>query len=154
MILNSGTGEDSWESLGQPGDQTSQSSRKSTPNIHWKDWCWSWSFNTLATWFIGQDPDTRKDRRQEEKGMTEDKMIGWHHWFNGHKFEQTMGDCEGQGSLVYCSSWGPQRVKHDWVSEQQKILRHWDMKKKKTLRYGLYFMAAEPIQFYYRYQLC
>ena len=45
-----GAGEDSWESLGQRGDQTSGSSRKSTLNTHWKDWCWNWNSNTLATW--------------------------------------------------------------------------------------------------------
>ena len=50
MLLNSGVGEDSWESLGQQGDQTSPSWRRSGLNIHWKDWCWSWNFNTLATW--------------------------------------------------------------------------------------------------------
>ena len=48
--LNCGAGEDSWESLGQQREQTSQSLRKSTLNIHWKDWCLSWSSNTLATW--------------------------------------------------------------------------------------------------------
>ena len=37
-------------------------------------------------WLIGKDPDARKDRRQEEKGMTEDEMVGWHHWLNGHEF--------------------------------------------------------------------
>ena len=50
MLLNCGVREDSWESLGQQRDQTSQSYRKSGLNIHWKDWCWSWSSNTLATW--------------------------------------------------------------------------------------------------------
>ena len=50
--------------------------------------------------------DVRKDRRQWEKGTTEDKMVGWHHWLNEHGFEQAPGDCEGQGSLVYCSLWG------------------------------------------------
>ena len=50
MLLNCGVGEDSWESLGQQGDQTSQSERKSVLTIHWKDWCWSWNSNTLATW--------------------------------------------------------------------------------------------------------
>ena len=50
MFLNCGIGEDSWESLGQQGDQTSPSWRRSGLNIHWKDWCWSWNFNTLATW--------------------------------------------------------------------------------------------------------
>ena len=48
MLLNYGVGEDSWESLGQQGDPTNQ--RKSVLNIRWKDWCWSWSSNTLATW--------------------------------------------------------------------------------------------------------
>ena len=50
MLLNCGVGKYSWESLGQQGDQTSQSKRKSVLNIHWKDRCWSWNSNTLATW--------------------------------------------------------------------------------------------------------
>ena len=41
----------------------------------------------------------------EEKGVTEDKMVGWHHWLSGHEFEKTMGDSEEQGSLVCCSPW-------------------------------------------------
>ena len=53
MPSNCRTGEDSWESLGQQGDQTSQSQRKSTLDIHWKDWCWSWSSNTSTTWCKG-----------------------------------------------------------------------------------------------------
>ena len=52
-----------------------------------------------------KDPDTRKDWRQE-KGTTEDEMVGWHHQLNEHEFEQTPGDDEGQGSLVFCSQWG------------------------------------------------
>ena len=51
MLLNSGVGEDSWESLGLQGHQNSPSERKSVLNIHWKDWCWSWNSNTLATWW-------------------------------------------------------------------------------------------------------
>ena len=51
MLLNCGVGGDSWEFLGLPGDQTSQSGRKSVLNIHWKDWCWSWNSNTWATWW-------------------------------------------------------------------------------------------------------
>ena len=47
---------------------------------------------------IGKDSDAGKDGRQEEKGMTEDKMIGWHHQLNRHEFEQSPGDREGQGS--------------------------------------------------------
>ena len=49
-LLNCGAGEDSWESLGLQGDPTCPSSRKSVLNIHWKDRCWSWNSNTLATW--------------------------------------------------------------------------------------------------------
>ena len=54
---------------------------------------------------IGKDPDAGKDRGQEEKGATEDEMVGWHHRLNGHEFEQTQGDSEGQGNLLGCSSW-------------------------------------------------
>ena len=55
---------------------------------------------------IGKDPDARKDWRQKDKRAEEDEMVGWHHWFNGHEFEQILEDCEGQGSLVCCSPWG------------------------------------------------
>ena len=48
----------------------------------------------------------RKKRGQEEKGATEDEMVGWYHWLNGHEFEQTLGDNKGQGSLECCSPWG------------------------------------------------
>ena len=54
----------------------------------------------------GKDSDARKDWRREEKGMTGDEMVGWHHRLNGHGFEPTSGDCEGQGSLGCCSPWG------------------------------------------------
>ena len=60
--------------------------------------------------FTGKDPDAGKDWWQEEKGTTEDEMVGWHHWLNGHVFEQTVGDGEGQGSLACCSSWGPEEL--------------------------------------------
>ena len=55
---------------------------------------------------IGKDPDAGKDFRQEEKGMTEDEMIRWHHRLNGHESEQTLGDGEGLGGMVCCSQWG------------------------------------------------
>ena len=82
--------------------------RRPTQNIHWKDWCWS--SNTLASWCEElthrKDPDAGKDWGQEEKGTTEDEMVGWHHRLNGHGFEQAPGAGEGQGSLVCCSPWG------------------------------------------------
>ena len=55
---------------------------------------------------IGKDSDAGKDCRQEEKGMTEDEMVGWHHRLNGHEFEKTLGNSEGQESLVCYSPWG------------------------------------------------
>ena len=57
-------------------------------------------------WLIGKDPDAGKDWRQEEKGMTEDEMVGWHHWRDGHEFELAMGVSERQGGLVCGSPWG------------------------------------------------
>ena len=56
-------------------------------------------------WLIGKDPDAGKDWRQEEKGTTEDEMVGWHHRFNGHEFEQALGFGNAQGSLAGCSPW-------------------------------------------------
>ena len=57
-------------------------------------------------WFIGKDPDAGKDWRQEKKGTAEDEIVGWHHWLDGHEFQQALGVGDGQGSLTCCSSWG------------------------------------------------
>ena len=57
-------------------------------------------------WLIGKDPDAGKDWGQEEKGMTEDEMVGWHHRLNGHRFWWTPGVGAGQGGLACCDSWG------------------------------------------------
>ena len=56
-------------------------------------------------WLIWKDPDTGKDWSQEEKGMTENEMVGWHHWLNWHEFEWTPGVGDGQGGLACCDSW-------------------------------------------------
>ena len=60
----------------------------------------------VKNWLLGKDPDAGKDWRQEEKGMTEDEMVGWHHQLNGHEFEQAPGVGDGQGGLACCSPWG------------------------------------------------
>ena len=57
-------------------------------------------------WLTGKDPDAGIDWRQEEKGMTEDEIVGWHHWLDGREFEQAPGVSDGQESLVCCSPWG------------------------------------------------
>ena len=59
---------------------------------------------------IRKDPDAGKDWGQEEKGKTEDEMVGWHLQLNGHESELTLGDSEGQGSLACCSPWGPKEL--------------------------------------------
>ena len=58
------------------------------------------------SWLIGRDPDSGQDWGQEEKGATEDEIVGWHYQINGHESELLPGDSEGQGNLVCCSSWG------------------------------------------------
>ena len=72
------------------------------------------------SWLIGKDSDARKDRRQEEKRMTEDEVVGWHHQLDGQEFEEAPGAGDGQGSLVCCSPWSC-RIGHDWVTELNGI---------------------------------
>ena len=57
-------------------------------------------------WLTGKGSDAGKDWKQDEKGTTEDEMVGWHHWLDWHEFEQAPGDGDGQGSLACCSPWG------------------------------------------------
>ena len=58
------------------------------------------------SWLTGKDPGAGRDWGQEKEGMTEDEMAGWHHRLDGHEFESTPGDGDGQGGLAYCNSWG------------------------------------------------
>ena len=58
------------------------------------------------SWLIGKDSDVGRDWGQEEKGMTEDEMAGWHHWLDGHESAWTLGVDDGQGGLACCDSWG------------------------------------------------
>ena len=80
MLLNCGVGEESWESLGLQGDQTSQSLRKSVQNIYWEDWCWSWSSNTLATWFKELTHLKRPWCWERLKAGGEEDDRGWDGW--------------------------------------------------------------------------
>ena len=68
---------------------------------------------------LAKDPDAGKDLRQEEKGTTEDEMVGWHHRLNGHEFEQAPGDGEGQGSLVCYRPWGHKELDMTAQTEHQ-----------------------------------
>ena len=78
----------------------------------------------VKSWLAGKDPDAGKDWRQE-KGTTEDEMVGRHHWLGGHEFEQAPGVGDGQGRLACCSPWG--RKESDmteglnWTSETEGL---------------------------------
>ena len=66
-------------------------------------------------WLKGKDPDAGKDWKQE-KGTTEDEMVGWHHHLGGHDFELAVGIGDGQGSLMCCSPWGRKELDTtDWL---------------------------------------
>ena len=102
MLLNCGVGEDSWESLGLQGDQPwdffGRNDAKAETPVLWPP--------HAKRWLIGKDSDAGRDWGQEEKGMTEDEMAGWHHWLYGHESEWTPGVGDGQGGLACCDSWG------------------------------------------------
>ena len=66
------------------------------------------------SWFIGKDTDVGKDWKQKEKRATEDEMVGWHYWFNGHELRQTLGDSEKTGGLACCSRLGHEELDTTW----------------------------------------
>ena len=75
----------------------------------------------VKSWLIRKDPDAGKDWSQEQKGMTEDEMVRWHHWLNGHEFEQAPGVGDGQGSLECCSPWGCKELDTtEWLNSNNK----------------------------------
>ena len=138
MLLNCDVGGDSWESLGLQGDQTSQSRKKSVLNSHWKNWCWHWNFNTLATWCEElthwKRPWCWKRLKAWGKGATKDEMVGWHHRLDGHEFEQALGDGDGQGSLPYCCPWGHKDLDMtEWLSNNSTSLKSRSLKTKNII---------------------
>ena len=111
MLLNCGVGEDSWKSLGLQGDPISpfwkrsalwdffgRNDAKAESPVLWPP--------LTKSWLIGKDSDAGRDWGQEEKGMTEDEIAGWHHWLDGRESGWTPGVGDGQGGLACCDSWG------------------------------------------------
>ena len=82
----------------------SMSTVTSVPNL-WRSKCLLWPPHAKS-WLIGKDSDAGRDWGQEEKGMTEDEVAGWHHWLDGCESEWTPGVGDGQGGLACCDSWG------------------------------------------------
>ena len=125
ILLNCGVGEDSWESplnckeikpVNHKGNQpwifTGRTDADVETLILWPP--------DVKNWLIRKDPGAGKDWRREEKGTTEDEMVGWHHWLDGCEFEQAPGVGDGWRSLVCCSPWG--RKESDMCS---KWSRQW-----------------------------
>ena len=125
MLLNYGAGEDSWGSLGLQGDQTSPSERKSTLNIHWKYWSWSWSSNTLATWceeltlektlMLAKFEGRRRRGRQRTRWLDHITNSMDIDWANSGKQWRT-------GKPGMLQSMGSQKVRHNLATEQQQQL--------------------------------
>ena len=121
MLLNCGFGEEFWESFGQQEIKPVNSKGK-------QSWIFVGRTNAEAaitilwppdgkSWLIRKDPGAGKDWRREEKGTTEDEMIGWHHQLNGHEFEYAPEAGDGQGSLACCSPWGVPK-NQTWLSDR------------------------------------
>ena len=124
-----------WRRLLSPLDS------KEIQPVHPKDQSWVFIGGTDAeaetpilwppdgkSWLIWKDPDAGKDWGQEEKGTTEDEMVGWHHQLNGHGFRWTLGVGDGQEGLACCSSWG---LKESDTTEQlnwtELNVKHWTL---------------------------
>ena len=114
-------GEDSWESLGRQRDPTSSSWRKSVLNIHWKDWCWNWNSNILATWCKELTHWKRPWYWERLKAGGEGDNRGWDGWISSPTqwtwVWATLGVGDGQGGLVCCSPWCCKELeKTEWLN--------------------------------------
>ena len=112
----------------QPWDFFGRNDAKAESSVLWPP--------HAKSWLLGKDSDAGRDRGQEEKRTTEDKMFGWHHWPNGHESEWTPGVGDGQGGLVCCDSWGRKESdmteRLNWTelkAEEQVVLENkWSLK--------------------------
>jgi len=132
MLLNCGTGEDSWESLGLQGDPTSPFWRRSTffgRNDAKAETPVLWPPH-VKSWLIGKDSDPGRDWGQEEKETTEDEMAGWHHRLDGHEFEWTPGVGDEQGGLACCYLCG--RNESDMTERLNWTELNWVLQKKSS----------------------
>ena len=148
MLLNCGVGEDSWGSLGLLRDQIShpkgnqswifigRSDDEAKAPILWPP--------DEKNWLIRKDHDVGKDCRQEEKRMTEDKMVGWHHQLDGHEFEQALGWKRKPGVLQSTGSQSQTGLCH-WTELIQKTREN--ILSFKTIRHVYGVGNANPLQY-------
>ena len=138
MLLNYGVEEDSWESLGLQRDPNHQSwvfigrtDAEAEITILWPP--------DEKNWLIGKDPDAGDDWRQEEKGMTEDEVVWWHHQLGGHEFEQASGVGDGQGSLTCFSPWDLKEL------DMTEWLNWTELNWKIVCSYSLQFLGSDEV---------
>ena len=121
MLLNCGVGGNSWESLGLQGDPTSPFWRRSVLSVHWKDWCWSWNSNTLATWCEELTHLKRLWCWERVKVGGEGDDRGWDGWMASRtQWAWVWLNSESwwwTGRPGMLQSMGSQRVGHDWATE-------------------------------------
>ena len=121
MLLNCAVGEDSGESLGLQGDPTNPSWRKSVLNIHWKEWCWSWNSNALASWYEEQTHLKRPWCWERLKAGGEANDRGWDGWMTSltqwTRVWVNSGSWWWTGRPGVLQSMGLQRVRQDWATE-------------------------------------
>ena len=121
MLLNCGVGEDSWESLGLQGDPPSPSWRRSVLGVHWKDWCWSWNSNTLASWCEEVTHLKRPWCWERLKAGGEGDGRGWVGWMLSPSqwiwVWASSGSCWWTGRPKVLWFMGTQRVGHEWMTE-------------------------------------
>ena len=111
MLLNCGVGGGSWRVPWTARRSNQSILKKIRPEYSLEGLMLKLKFQYFGTWCekldsLKKTPDAGKDWRQEEKGMTEDEMVGWHQQLNGHEFEQAPGVVDGQGNLACCIPWG------------------------------------------------
>ena len=129
MLLNYGVGEQSWESLDceeiQPvhpkGNQTwifiGRTDAEAEATVLWP--------HDTKNWLVVKDHDAGRDWKQDEKGTTEDEMVRWHLWLDGHEFEKAPGVGDGQEGLVCCSPWGHKESDMaEWLNWTELTYRH------------------------------
>ena len=129
MLLNYGVGEDSWESLGLQGDLTSPFWRRSALGFLWKEWCWSWNSNTLATWCEGLTHLKRPWCWEGFGAGGEGDDRGWDGWMALWTWWTWVwvnsGSWWGTGRPGVLRAMGSQRVGHDWATELNWIELNW-----------------------------